>query len=299
MRLYPLKLEPLIKEKIWGEESWLASGLEGDLSLVTNGFLEENNINELVEVYLGDFVGDDLYQKYGEEFPLLIKSLTINSPISLQIHPDDKTAIERHNSYGKRECWYILEAPPTAKIYLGLNRELTPEQLYNSCQTGEIVNFMNVITPQKGDLIEILPGTIHSATGGLKILEVQQPSDVTYRLYDWEREKGGESKRECHLDLAIDCIDYRKLSPEGLEVGRGGCSTPYFKLREREIRGVVREESTHFKSFILYYIVEGELLVTGGSIAERVVKGESILIPAYTGEYILEGGAKVLEITGV
>ena len=131
--LYPLKFKPILKERVWGGEVWQISGLDDDTSLVSNGFLRENTINELIETYLGEFTGDAIYESFGNIFPLLVKILQINDSLSLQLHPSDEISLERHDSYGKTECWYILEAKPDSKIYLGLNRDLTPQEFYEHC----------------------------------------------------------------------------------------------------------------------------------------------------------------------
>ncbi|MFA6770064.1 MAG: type I phosphomannose isomerase catalytic subunit [Bacteroidales bacterium] len=316
IKLYPLRFNPILKERVWGGdkltsslgketigkipigESWELSGVQGDISIVSNGFLKGNNINELVEIYLGDLTGDAIYERYGNEFPILIKILDIRDSLSLQIHPDDSTAIERHNSYGKTECWYILEADPTAKIYLGLNQKLTPQEFYDRCNSNTIEETLNVVTPVKGEIIYIKPGTLHSATGGLLVAEVQQASDVTYRVYDWGREHNPETAREMHLDLAIDCINYNILKPNSLIKKDGICETPYFKVKKIDIKEKKIMLSNLFDSFIVYFVIEGETVIKGRDVTETVKKGESILIPAYLGEYTISGKATLLEITG-
>lgn len=315
-KLYPLKFKPILKERVWGGdkittllakesigeipigESWELSGVQGDISIVSNGFLAGNEINDLVEVYLGDLTGDAIYESFGNEFPLLIKILDIKEPISLQIHPDNKTAMARHNSYGKTECWYILEAEPTAKIYLGLKKELTPQEFYNHCNDNTIEEFLNVITPSKGDIIHIEPGTLHAATGGILVAEIQQVSDVTYRVYDWGREHNPKTAREMHLDLAIDCINYNVIKPSSIIHKDGSCETPYFKINKVAINGKKTMESDLFKSYIIYFVIEGEAVIQGGNVAETIKRGETILIPAYLGEYFITGNVQLLEITG-
>lgn len=315
-KLYPLKFNPILKERVWGGsdiikkmgkeslsnkpigESWELSGIEDDISLVSNGFLEGNDLNDLVEIYLGDLVGDSIYDRYGDEFPLLIKILDIQQNLSLQVHPDDQIAMERHNSYGKTECWYIIEAEPTAKIYLGLNRELTPKELFDKCGDGSIIDALNVITPIKGDIIYIKPGTLHAATGGILVAEIQQVSDVTYRVYDWGRENSPETAREMHLDLAIDCIDYDILEPSKVVLKEGSADNPYFKIKRVNIESSYRAESHLFGSFIIYFCIEGEGIINGGGLKQTLKKGEVILVPAYMGEYFFEGNCSLLEITG-
>lgn len=313
-KLYPLKFSPILKERVWGGdsitklgkeydgdatigESWELSGVQEDISYISNGFLEGNDINDLIETYLGDLVGDSIYEKYGNEFPLLIKILDIKESLSLQIHPDDETAIERHQSYGKTECWYILDASPDAKIYLGLNRPLTAKEFYDKCNDETIVDALNVIKPVPGDIIYIKPGTLHAATGGILVAEVQQVSDVTYRVYDWGREHNPKTAREMHLDLAIDCIDYEKLDIKKFIFKGGSAENPYFKIKRIDITDTYRNASYSFPSFIIYFCTQGEATVINGITTETIKKGEVILIPSEMGEYSFKGKCTLLEIT--
>ncbi len=314
-KLYPLKFHPILKQRVWGGydlvtklgksgstgiplgESWEISGVEEDISIVSNGFLEGNDLNDLVEIYLGDLTGDSIYEKYGNEFPLLIKILDIQESLSLQVHPDDITARDRHNSYGKTECWYIMEASPNSKIYLGLNRDLTPQELFDKCNNDTIIDNLNVITPVKGDIIYIKPGTLHAATGGILLAEVQQISDITYRVYDWGRERNKATAREMHLDLAIDCIDYEKSDPSTIVYKKGSVVNPYFKIQSIKIENNYNRESNLFNSFIIYLCTEGKAHIVGGGISEELKKGETALIPASMGEYSIEGNCTLLEIT--
>ena len=311
--LYPLKFKPILKERVWGGEVWQISGIEGDTSLVSNGFLKDNTINELIETYLGELTGDSIYESFGNIFPILVKILQINDSLSLQLHPSDEISMERHDSYGKTECWYILEAKPTAKVYLGLNKELTPQEFYDHCKNETVEEIMNVITPKKGDFIYIEPGTLHAATGGITVAEIQQVSDVTYRVYDWGREHNPETAREMHLDLAIDCINYNKfeIKPplylrEGEIISQNENRVTladglYFKvdlvdLKKREIL-----ESDIFESFIIYFSLEGEAIIRGGNGDVSIMRGECAIIPANLGEYTIEKATqtcRLLEVTG-
>jgi len=324
--LYPVKFIPILKERVWGGvslvksyhkqysgikpigESWEVSGVQGDISLVSNGFLKGNDINEVVETYLGEFVGDAIYEKFGNEFPILIKLLDIQDRLSLQVHPNDEIAIERHNSYGKTEFWYILDAEPTAKVYLGFNKDTTAQELYEKCKNDTVTELLNVITPKKGDYFLIEPGTIHAATGGILVAEIQQVSDITYRVYDWGREHDPATAREMHLDLAIDCINYAKFKrsvEEGSKKSPGesgelvNCN--YFKIDLINIDKVKRASSEDFNSFIIYLCTNGEAIFKGSWTSEKIVKGETLLIPAYLGEYSIDcisDSCQLLEITG-
>lgn len=311
--LYPLKFKPILKERVWGGEVWQISGLDDDTSLVSNGFLRENTINELIETYLGEFTGDAIYESFGNIFPLLVKILQINDSLSLQLHPSDEISLERHDSYGKTECWYILEAKPDSKIYLGLNRDLTPQEFYEHCQNESVEGIMNIINPKKGDFVFIEPGTLHSATGGITVAEIQQVSDITYRVYDWGREHNPETAREMHLDEAIDCINYRKLeikpplylrndeflSVNGSRKNLADCS--YFEVSLIEVNEKERLESDNFNSFIIYFSVDGEAIIKGGDGMVSLMRGECAILPAYIGEYTIEKttpSCHLLEIIG-
>lgn len=317
--LYPIKFEPILKERVWGGnnlvksfnkrsasskpigESWELSGVQDDISIVKNGFLEGNDINEIVETYLGELVGDEIYEKFGSEFPILIKILDIQDRLSLQVHPNDEIALERHDSYGKTEFWYIMDADPTAKIYIGFNRDTTPQELYDKCNDDSVVDLLNVVTPKKGDYFFIEPGTIHAATGGILVAEIQQVSDITYRVYDWGREHNPSTARETHLDLAIDCINYSKFENSIIEKKEELVDCDYFKVNLLEIAKAKRLFSQDYGSFIIYICTEGEAKITTESSVEKIVKGETILIPASMGEYTIEKNSalcKLLEITG-
>jgi len=301
--LYPIKFRPISKEKVWGEEIWKLSGLSGDETLTSNGFLTENSVNELIEVYLGDLIGEKIYEKFGEEFPLLIKYLNIDAKLSLQIHPDDETAMERHGSYGKTECWYIIDAKPTAKIYLGLNRELTSQELFDRCNNDTIEECMNVIIPKRGDIIPIVPGTLHSATGGVVVAEIQQTSDVTYRVYDWGRERDPETARETHLDLAIDCINYQRVYPSGI-IRKDCFECPYFRVnvielnskRERKSVSTYTANTYHIGASPIYICVSGCATIALRENTDIIGAGEIILIPANYGEFVITGDSILIEV---
>ena len=326
--LYPIKFKPILKERVWGGvslvkyfnkqntgskplgESWEISGVQGDVSVASTGFLKGNDINEIIETYLGEFVGDAIYEKFGNEFPILIKLLDIQDNLSLQVHPDDETAIERHNSYGKTEFWYILDAEPGAKIFMGFNRDTTAIELFDKCNDDTVKELLNVVNPKKGDYFFIEPGTLHAATGGILVAEIQQVSDITYRVYDWGREHDPATAREMHLDLAIDCINYKKYeqkvaesanSPKEEKARKTLVDCNYFKIEQINITNTQRLDSQDFNSFVIYICSEGEARINGNGVSEKIVKGETLLIPAYMGEYSIERISEkcdLLEVTG-
>ena len=238
-KLYPFKFEPVASRRPWGGsalvqelkknfvecdeegnekvigtdeligESWELADMGTEDSVVANGWLAGNTISDLMETYLERIVGEDVYNRYGRQFPLLIKVLDINDKLSVQVHPDDEVAAERYDSLGKAEIWYVMDAKPGAKMYCGFTRETTAQEFYDRCHAGTVHEILNVIEPKKGDVIFITPGTVHAADGGLLIAEIQESSDMTFRLYDWGREFNPATARKTHLDEAIDLIDYR------------------------------------------------------------------------------------------
>lgn len=238
-KLYPFKFVPVASRRPWGGsalvkelgknfvecdeegnetvlgddvligESWELADMGIEDSVVANGWLAGNTISELMETYLERIVGEDVYNHYGRQFPLLIKFLDINDKLSVQVHPDDEVAAERYDSLGKAEIWYVMDSKPGAKMYCGFNREVSAQEFYDRCHAGTVDEVLNVIEPRKGDVIFITPGTVHAADGGLLIAEIQESSDMTFRLYDWGREFNPATARKTHLDEAIDVIDYR------------------------------------------------------------------------------------------
>ena len=190
-------------------ESWELADMGTEDSVVANGWLAGNTIGDLMETYMERIVGEDVHKFYGRQFPLLIKFLDINDKLSVQVHPDDEVAAERYDSLGKAEIWYVMDAQPGAKMYCGFTRETSAQEFYDRCHAGTVHEILNVIEPKKGDVIFITPGTVHAADGGLLIAEIQESSDMTFRLYDWGREFNPATARKTHLEEAIDVIDYR------------------------------------------------------------------------------------------
>ena len=193
-------------------ESWELADMGVEDSVVAEGWLAGNTISDVMETYLERVVGENVYNFYGRQFPLLIKFLDINGKLSVQVHPDDETAAERYDSLGKPELWYVMDARPDAKIYVGFKKDMTAQEFYDRCLSGTVEEVLNVIYPKKGDVLYITPGTVHSADGGLLIAEIQESSDMIFRLYDWGREFDPQTARPMHLEEAIDIIDYNAFN---------------------------------------------------------------------------------------
>lgn len=324
--LYPIRFTPLLKERIWGGktllanakqgkakkidatqpygESWELSAVKGDESVVANGFLKRNNIEEIIEVYMGNLIGDKIYEKYGLTFPLLIKSLDCHDVLSVQVHPDDELAAERHNSYGKTEMWYIVDAEPGAFIYIGFNRkDITREEYIAAINEGRLPELLNKVEVKPGDTFFIPAGTIHALGKGVVVLEIQQTSDVTYRVYDWERVDDNGNPRELHTALAVDAIDFASDNDKCIMryEAKKNTSTQmvkcdYFTTNIVELEGSTERELESIDSFVLYICAEGEADVCMGDSKEHLEPFDLVMIPAEADSVKLCGNAKLLEV---
>jgi len=301
MTLYPLKFKPILKDKIWGGpglrkvlgkeasdsagESWEISGVEGDISVVENGFLEGNSLPELAEVCMGDLLGDSVYEKFGVEFPLLIKFIDAAEVLSVQVHPDDALARLRHNSHGKSEMWYIIESDK-GELIAGFNRELDKEQYLKYFKEGKLKEILNHETVAPGDIYFMPAGRVHAIGAGVLLAEIQQTSDVTYRIYDWDRTDAEGNPRELHTDLAIDAIDFSYHSSYHtpyqalLNSTIPTVDSPYFTTSVIQLDQPVEKDFNMIDSFVIYLCVEGSVGITYPGGAESIRKGETILIPA-------------------
>ena len=298
-------------------------GLENESSMISNGFLAENPIDDVIETYLGDILGDEKYQEYGNLLPIIIKRLDIGDRLSVQIHPDDETAMNMYDSYGKSEIWYVTDADPDAKIWVGFNRDMTATEVYNKCKDGSIIEDMNLFHPKKGDFFMIHAGTPHACGDGVRIFEISEASDITYRLYDWDKERQAKgmvyTPRETHLDLSLDVIDYRKLdlaenTGNVFDTCSCGChdhaadttqrhdsskmiaDDPHFRIRHFTINDKMHIYSKEFDSFITYSVIEGAAHIEYNGQNYELVKGDSVLIPAALEDFILAPDALNTEI---
>lgn len=338
-QLYPLKFIPIPSKRVWGGsnlikklgkefyeadedgneqklttadsigESWELADMGVQDSVVSNGWLAGNTISELMETYLDRIVGEDVYDHYGRQFPLLIKFLDIQNKLSVQVHPDDEVAEQRYDSLGKSEIWYVLDAAEGAKVYAGFNREVSAQELYDRCHNGTVEEILNVIYPKKGDAIHVVPGTVHAADGGILIAEIQESSDMTFRLYDWGREFNPKTARKMHLDEAIDLINYGKFDDslyhkgplwedgdKGDGVIRQLVKCPQFTVNEMKVNSPLKIEKEKFGGFIIYMCINGGAAIQvpvpdgkGGKMTEstELKKGETVLVPADMPDFVI------------
>lgn len=322
--MYPLKFKPILKEHIWGGqrlleikkgqigrisasksygESWDISTLPRNISMITNGFLKGNSLLEAVEVYMGDLVGESVFEKYGEAFPLLLKTLTCRDRISVQVHPDDALAMERHDSCGKTELWYVVSSSPDALLYIGLkNPKTTREEYIEAVATGRIADMIEPVNVKAGDVFMIPSGTIHSMEGEIEIIEIQQPVDITYRIYDWDRVDSEGRSRELHTALAVDAVNlsitaeecrrpYHIADNQAVEVAK--CD--YFTFNIIKVDTQLQRKYGDIDSFVIYVCTEGECEIVTDGGCERLSAGEVVLLPAECVEASIKGTATLLE----
>ncbi|MDR1592098.1 MAG: class I mannose-6-phosphate isomerase [Prevotellaceae bacterium] len=302
--LYPLKFTPILKPKLWGGtklstlyrrqsdgaeaigESWDVSGVAGNESVVANGFLAGNTLNELVEVYLGDLVGEAVYERYGDEFPLLVKLIDATQYLSIQVHPNDEMAAEQHNAQGKTEMWYVLSAEKNACIIAGFTHPVTREACLQHVENGTLEQIVQRFEVAAGDIFFIPPGTVHAIGQGCVILEIQQTSDITYRLFDYNRTDANGNRRELHIDLAMEAIDFvqwkhQKTVPQPIERGMMRLvESPHFTVNQLLLDRPQELRLTEIDSFVLLTVVEGALRYEYAEHTDTVRSGETILLPA-------------------
>ena len=319
--LYPLKFKPQLKEVLWGGsrlvaagkkpakgtnpssvgESWELSGLAGHESVVANGMLRSNDISELTEVYMGELVGDKVYEQFGLEFPLLLKFIDTHQQLSVQVHPTDDFVSEE-GLRGKTEMWYVVDAAPDSYIYLDWNRTLTDEEFDEAVESGTIEKYLNRIAVAKGDAFLIPAGTVHSIGSGVVVAEVQETSDITYRIFDWNRADVDGKPRELHLDQASQVV---RLEPQGgLRITKhpktGSAeeltSCEQFTVNLIAIDGTIELDYAPLDSFVAYMCVEGEVTITGCGESESIKALETVLIPAEATDIVLRGKGRLLEV---
>ena len=299
--LYPLIFEPIIKEKLWGGknlnkilnkprmsdhdgESWELSCVPDNVSVLRNGPLAGKTLTELIEQFRGDLVGEAVYEEHGSIFPLLIKFIDAQQDLSIQVHPDDELAKNRHNSFGKTEMWYVIDSEPDASIIVGFSEPLNVSQYLDYVENNKLMSILNRERVQPHDVFFIPAGRVHTIGKGLIIAEIQQTSDVTYRIHDFDRIDTKGSKRELHNDLAIEAIDftipdsyktiYERSSSEQV-IG----TSNYFTTKRRLLNKSTTLNFDHSSCTILMCI-EGSYDVSYFDELPTISKGDTVLVPS-------------------
>ncbi|WP_299395788.1 type I phosphomannose isomerase catalytic subunit [uncultured Gelidibacter sp.] len=317
--LYPIKFHPILKDKIWGGEklksllnkdshlpnigeSWEISDVEGDTSIVANGSLENQSLKHLLSTYKADLIGEKNYKQFGNKFPLLIKFIDAKEDLSIQLHPNDELAAKRHNSFGKTEMWYVMQADKDANLIVDFNQKMTPELYLEHLNNKTLTKILNFDKVKAGDTYFIEVGRVHAIGAGVLLAEIQQTSDITYRIYDWDRKDDAGNERELHTDLAIDAIgfdmpdNYRVKYDTTANQSNEMVSCPYFTTSYLKVDSEIEKENT-YDSFMIYICVDGEAEIKTEGKSEVIKKGETILIPAaVTNFQIVAKDATLLEV---
>lgn len=303
-RLYPLTFEPLLKEVIWGGqdirpfkglepnadkvgESWEVSHVEGNYSVVAEGELKGQNLDDLLRTYGARLLGKRVQERFPDRFPLLIKFIDAQDHLSIQVHPDDKLGMARHNSFGKTEMWYVVKASPEAKLYSGFSQQSSPEDYVERIENGTIMDVMQEYKVKAGDVFFLPAGRVHAIGAGCFVAEIQQTSNITYRIYDYDRRDAQGNTRELHTELAKDAIDYTLYDSYRTDYE----ATPnkpthlvkcqYFETNLLDLSEPCQRDWSSLDSFVIYIVMEGSLSLVddaGNRLALR--EGQTVLIPA-------------------
>lgn len=321
--LTPMKMKPVFKEYIWGgtgfrdkfsmetgtetaSEAWEVSTNKNGMSIIANGEFEGKTIDDAIAEWKNTLLGDAVYEKYGGKFPLLVKLLDCADKLSVQVHPDDEYANENENGgFGKTEMWYILDAKPDAKLVYGFKSDMTKEMFENAIKSGTLEDTLNYVDVLPDDVFYIEAGTLHALLDGLMVVEIQQNSDTTYRVFDYNRVDKDGKGRELHIEKSLDVTNLSSLSGKekiksrAVKVGKGNYESvlvdgEYFSTNKYTIKEKIGFVASK-QSFDIIVITKGSarMFFDGGSLAVKA--GESVLVPAYQGKYTVEGDCEFLK----
>lgn len=322
MQLYPLKFTPISKYRIWGGnklntylnkgfqgemigESWEISDVKGDETLVSEGLFSGRTLKQLSQEFKGKLVGNAVYKAFGDEFPLLIKFIDAEKPLSIQVHPHDEIAKERHNSFGKNEMWYVMNADENAQIIVGFQQELDKNSYLDYLENNKVLEVLNTVKTKAGDAFNIPTGRVHAIGAGVLLAEIQQTSDITYRIFDYNRVDAQTGKeRELHNDLALDVItfeveeNYKTIYETAQNTSNKLIHTPYFKSNIILINEPISKDYSAIDSFVIYICTEGFVKIATEKDVFELSLGETILIPASINKLKLipEKDSKVIEV---
>lgn len=298
-----LKFTPILKEKIWGGvklinllkkdsekknigESWEISGVEENISIVANGELKGQTLKELILKFKSDLVGENVFRKFGEKFPLLIKFIDAKEALSIQLHPNDKLAEKRHNSFGKTEMWYVIQADSNANLIIGFKNEINKKDYLHHLENKTLTSILNTEEVNKGDVYFIPTGRVHAIGAGVLLAEIQQTSDITYRIYDWDRPNPDGTFRELHTKEALEALEYstqdsfKTVYSKKQNVTSEIISCPYFTTNVLLVHGTIVINHSNKDSFVIYMCIEGIVEVKFKKQSETLQMGETILVPA-------------------
>ena len=303
--MYPLKFEPILKQTLWGGdkiipfkhlnetlpnvgESWEVSAVEGSESVVANGADKGYTLPEMVRKYKEELVGEANYARFGNKFPLLIKFIDAKLDLSIQVHPGDELAKKRHNSFGKNKMWYVIAADKGAKLISGFAEEITPKEYKDRVHNGTFAEVLQTCAIEPGDVFYVPAGRVHGIGAGAFVAEIQQTSDITYRIFDYNRKDKDGKSRELHTSQAMDAInfsdvqddfrtEYERVQNEPVEM----VASPYFTTSVYDMTEEITCDYSELDSFVIFICVEGSCRLTDDNQNEITLRaGETVLLPA-------------------
>lgn len=315
--VYPLQFEPILKDRIWGGEklktilnkpieskitgeSWELSTVEGDVSVIANGELKGKSLTDVIDLAPNEILGTEVHKRFGNQFPLLFKYLDAREDLSIQVHPNDELAKKRHNSFGKTEMWYILQADTDSKIIVGFKEKSNANEYVEHLKNKTLLSLLDDVKVKEGDVFFLETGTVHAIGAGLLVAEIQQTSDITYRIYDFDRVDAQGNTRELHVDLALEAINYDKVEAyraykKDENVSNTIVNCPYFTTNFIPLEDVITVSKTG-NSFTVYMCIDGEFELEFDMNIYTYKKGDTVLIPAAMDYYVISGKASILEI---
>ncbi len=303
--MYPFKFEPILKEIIWGGneickfknlnpqegigESWEISQVKQDISVVADGPLKGKNLTELIQEYGARLLGKHVIKQFGDKFPLLIKFIDARDNLSIQVHPNDELAKSRHQSFGKTEMWYVISAQEGAGLYSGFSQQITPDEYVKRVEDNTFMDVLQFHPVKAGDVFFLPAGRVHAIGKGIFIAEIQQTSDITYRIYDYNRKDASGNGRELHTQLAKDAIDYtlyadyKTAYQPKKDAATLLVSCKYFTTNLLDLNKPVKREIAGNDSFSILMCMEGNATLTDNNGYKTEIKqGDTYLIPAET-----------------
>lgn len=317
--LYFFKFVPQLLEKVWGGdqlkkiyhkengerigESWEVSGVKGHVSVISNGALRGKDLNFLTNHFGAALVGKKVFDRFGTEFPLLFKFIDAREDLSVQLHPDDTIAKKKHDSFGKTEMWFVLHNEPESRLILGFKENTNLQSYLDHLKEGRITEILEEVPVKEGDAFLIEPGTVHAIGSGIVLAEIQQTSDITYRIYDWDRPDNNGDMRTLHTKEALDSIHFSS-SKEALLPYKEKWNTPvkicesdYFYTSLLKLNQNIVLNYDSIDSFVVYMCIKGECEVKSDQYSEFLSEGESMLIPASIGKIdIKTENVSILEV---
>ena len=302
--LYPFKFHPIFKNKIWGGslltrmagakscdgvgENWVLSAHAEDDSVIANGFLEDNTLEELIEVYMDDLLGEKVFRIYQNEFPLLFKLIDAHDNLSIQVHPDDEAAQRNHGdgARGKTEMWYVMEAEPGAQLVVGFKQDITLQQYKEAVNNNTVEQLLQWIEVKPGDVIFLPPGLVHAIGKGILLAEIQQSSDITYRIYDYNRRDNNGNLRPLHIAEAQDVVSLSAMPQPKLSyqiahntaVELTKCD--YFVTNLLSVTSSIQRNYQELGSFVVLLCVQGKVTVKSAEHVNELNVGEVLFVPA-------------------